>query len=268
VTVGLLVLASVTIITLDYRGGGRSAISGLKRAAHEAFSPVQSGVDGVLRPIGSFLAGAVHYGSVEQQNAKLRHELGQLQRQALSAQANRQTQQTLEQLANLPWVGNTRTVTAEVVALNPSDFEATIQLDKGTRSGVEQNMPVVGGAGLVGVVTEAWSSGSVVRLITDASSTVGVAFGGPPTLAEVQGQGTDKALAVNLIPPGTPGLTSHTILLTSGLQNASFPPNIPVARVTKFSSSPSSTQVSVSAVPLANLSSIQYVDVMLWEPSQ
>jgi rod shape-determining protein MreC len=264
VTIGLLVLASITIITLDYRGGGHSAISALKRVAHDTFSPIQRGVDAVTRPIGSFIAGAVHYGSVEHQNAELRHEIGQLERQYLSGQTSREDLATLERLLHLPWVGSVKTVTAEVVAPNPSDFVATVQLDTGTRRGVEVGMPVVGGAGLVGVVTESWSSGSTVRLITDPASVVGVRFA--DTYADVAGTGYGKALTVNLVPPGTRGLVKNEVLTTSGLQNASFPPDIPVARVKSFSSSLSSTQESIVAQPLADLSGLQYVDVMLWLP--
>jgi cell shape-determining protein MreC len=54
--------------------------------------------------------------------------------------------------------------------------------------------------------------------------------------------------------------------LTSGLQNASFPPDIPVAKVTSFSSTPSSTQETVSAQPFADPTGLQYVDVLLWYP--
>ena len=68
-------------------------------------------------------------------------------------------------------------MTAQVTALGPSDFAATVQLDKGSTSGVAVGMPVVGGAGLVGQVIEVWSSGCTVRLVTDAGSSVGVRFG-------------------------------------------------------------------------------------------
>ncbi len=270
ITIGLLVLASVTIITLDYRGGGHSAITGIKRVAHDAFSPVQHGVDAVVRPIGSFFAGAVNYGSVEQQNARLRNELGQYQRQALESQAERQEIATLTQLDHLPWVGCIPVLPAEVVALNPSDFVATLQLNVGTAAGAAVGMPVVGGSGLVGQIIEAWSDGSTVRLVTDPDSVVGVRLGAAdhPMYAEVQGSGIGKSLALNFVPPETPGLHKNETLFTSGLAAASFPPNIPVAKIKSFSSTPSSTQEAISAQPLSDLSSLQYVDVMEWEPAQ
>jgi len=265
-TLLLLVLASVTIITLDYRGGGQGAISDLRGAAHDVFSPIQRGVDSAVRPVGNFLSGAVHYGSLAQENAQLRHQLGIAEQQALEYQAAEQALAAQEKLLHLPWVGDTKTVMALVVEPSTSNFVATIELDKGTSSGVEDGMPVVGGKGLVGIVTQAWKSGCSVRLITDPASVVDVRFGNPPTDAELQGEGLGRALTLDLVPPGTP-LHKGEVLTTSGLPLSVFPPGVPVAKVRKFLSSPSATQESVSATPLADVSELQYVDVMLWQPS-
>jgi rod shape-determining protein MreC len=82
----------------------------------------------------------------------------------------------------------------------------------------------------------------------------------------VQGIGQGKPLAVNLIAPGTP-LRRGEVLTTSGLQHAEFPPGIPVARVSVFSSQPSATQEAVTALPAADLVQLQYVEVLQWVPS-
>lgn len=265
-TIGLLVLASIAIITVDYRGQAHGVISGAKRGAHDAFAPLQRGVDALVRPVGSFLSGAVHGGDLESQNAKLRAEIGALQRQTLETQATRNALRALEQLDHLPWVGSIPTVTAQVTALGASDFAATVQLNKGSTSGVAAGMPVVGGAGLVGQVIEVWSSGSTVRLITDAGSSVGVRFGSGGDLALVEGSGLGRKLAVNLIAPGT-SLHKGEILTTSGLQYAQYPADLPVASITSFSSTPSATQETVSARPLADLGVLQYVEVLQWQSS-
>jgi rod shape-determining protein MreC len=260
------VVASIAIITLDYRGQAHGVISSAKRAAHDTFSPIQRGVDALVRPVGSFLSGAVHAGDLEAQNAKLRREIGELRRETLVTQSTRDSLRALERLDKLPWVGGTPAVTAMVTALSPSDFAATVQLDKGSRSGVAAGMPVVGGAGLVGQVIEVWSSGCTVRLVTDIGSSVGVRFGAQGNLALVQGSGLGRGLAVNLVAPGI-ALHKGEVLTTSGLQHAQYPAYIPVASVAAFSSTPSATQETVTAKPLADLALLQYVDVLQWEPS-
>jgi rod shape-determining protein MreC len=266
-TIGLLVLASITIITLDYRGDANGGISRIKNAASDAFSPVQHGVDAVTHPIGSFLAGAVNGRELEQENARLRQQLGQDQRRQLAYKATANALKDIDQLNHLTWTPGIPTVTAQVTNLNPSNFAATVTLDRGAVDGVDDGMPVVGGAGLVGQIIATSAHSATVRLITDVDSQVGVRYG-PASAAVglVQGDGIGHSLDVTLVTPGT-ALHDGQILTTSGLANADFPPLIPVARITSFSSTPSSTEEAVTATPVADLSQLDYVDVLQWEPN-
>jgi rod shape-determining protein MreC len=235
-TIGLLVLASITIITLDYRGDAHGEISSLKRGASDAFAPVQRAVDDVTHPIGSFLAGAFNGGELQEENDKLRQENGQMQRQLLAQQAMANELKSLQALEHLPWIGSIT--------------------------------PVTGGAGLVGQVIAAASSTCTVQLITDASpdAQVGVTFGSSSgNEGIVQGEGIGKPLTVNLVLPAT-SVHQGEVLTTSGLPDLVYPPAIPVARITRFSSTPSASQQSVSAQPVADLARLAYVDVLLWQP--
>ncbi len=144
-TLILLVLASVTIITLDARGGFHRITSGVKSVAIDAFSPVRSGVDDITEPIGSFLAGSVHYGAVRQQNQKLQEEIDQLRAQQASQDDVDQSLRQLSALFSLPFIQNLQTVPAEVIDYGSSNFAATIDIDVGRNQGVRLGMPVVGG---------------------------------------------------------------------------------------------------------------------------
>ena len=44
----LLALTSVTVLTLDYRGGGDGALESVRQTARDAFAPVQSAADTVF----------------------------------------------------------------------------------------------------------------------------------------------------------------------------------------------------------------------------
>jgi rod shape-determining protein MreC len=170
-------------------------------------------------------------------------------------------------LNHLKFASNIPTVTAQVISQNPSDFAATVEIDRGTASGVEVGMPVVGGGGLVGSVISTSSSTSTVELITDFDSKVGVTFGSSSgNQALVNGEGIGKSLTVSDILPGT-ALQKGEILTTSGLPELAFPPLIPVARVTRSSSNASSTEEAVTAVPTADLGQLSYVDVLQWQPA-
>ena len=73
-----------------------------------------------------------------------------------------------------------------------SNFYPTIEIDRGTADGVGVGMPVVAGAGLVGEVLDAGRTTSVIRLITDARSQVGVRFA-DGTIRDRNGSGDGRS---------------------------------------------------------------------------
>jgi rod shape-determining protein MreC len=264
-TLLILLLASITIITLDARGGLHPITSGVRSVAADSFAPVRSGVNGIIEPVGSFLSGSVNYGAVRQQNQKL-------QQQGSKSQQTEQSLQQLSALLHLPYISNLQTVPAEVTDYESSNFAATIDIGVGRDDGVQLNMPVVSGGGplgeqLVGQVVQANHHNSTVRLITDGASSVGALYGNPGAFADVVGAGSGKPLAADLVPVNTP-VPVGEVFVTSGLNGAIFPPSIPVARVTSTKTGVSASEESVTLQPLADLTNLRYVAVVLWDPSK
>ncbi len=265
-TLLLLVLASVTIITLDARGGLDRITSGVKSVAADALAPIRSAVDGIVEPAGSFLAGSVHYGAVRQQNQKYQQEIDQLENQQAAQQAVDQRLKELSSLFNLPFIGNLQTVPAEVTNYGTSDFAATIDISVGRDQGVQLNMPVVASGGLVGQVVQANRTTATVRLITDGQSSVGVSYGpSSASAAVVDGQGSGKPLTADLIPTNTP-LSVGQVFTTSGFEGAVYPAAIPVARVATVRNGATASQESVTLNPIVDLDHLRYVAVVLWGP--
>lgn len=275
-TLLILLAISVAIITLDLRGGLSHVTSGAQSVASDAFSPVRSGVDDIVRPVGNFLAGSVHYGSVKEQNQKLQQQLNQLKAQRDQQSTAEQQLKQLHALLDLPLLANLQSRPAQVINYNSSDFAATIDIDKGRSDGVTVGMPVVAAqhgtaGGLVGQVIAASHHTAVVRLLTDGNSVVGATYGATTTdptasMSIVDGVGWGKPLSGRLIPAGTP-LTRGELFTTSGLQGAAYPMGIPVARVTSFRSGNTASLETVNLAPVVDLAHLQYVSVILWGPS-
>jgi rod shape-determining protein MreC len=262
VVVIVLVLLSVTLITFDERAGTSSITSGIKSVAHDVFSPIIAGVNDVLRPIGDFFAGAVHYGALQSENQRLQAMIGQLQLQLGEVQAASKQDEELRRLAHLPFLPAAKTVTAQMISFNLSDFDADIWISKGRDEGVMVGEAVVAAGGLVGKVVEASHGTSEVELVTDPASSVGLAYGRSDQLyAEAFGQGAGRALSVNFIPVGT-ALRRGEAMYTNGLQGAAFPAGIPVGVVRSFHAGVGGASMVVTLTPLANLSELAYVDVI------
>src|SRR5689334_2051990 len=173
-TLILLVLTSVTILTLDFRGS--SAVQGLRDNAAKLFTPVRGAADKVFHPVGNLWNGIWHYGDVKQENEALRRQIDDLQGQVdQNADAAKQLEE-LKKNDALDSLTQYQQVTARVASGAIGNFEHTIELDKGSSAGLQVGMPVLTGAGLVGRIVQVTSDTSVVKLITDADSQLGVRF--------------------------------------------------------------------------------------------
>ncbi|MGP0031883.1 MAG: rod shape-determining protein MreC [Acidimicrobiales bacterium] len=269
----VLIVASLTIISVDLNGRTHSLTSGVKSVANGIFSPIRGGVVDILSPIGDFFAGSLHYGSLQTENEKLQATIGQL-RMEQSEKGYESTQlRDLMALENLPFLPSLSTVTAQSVDQNSSNFTSTITIDKGRGSGVLVGMPVVGSGGLLGQVIQSFHSTAVVQLVNDGQSKVGVTFGTPgqcsgsQCIGTVDGQGPDKSMTLDLVPPNTPVQKGEQVV-TSSLDAAAYPPGIPVATITSFRNPPGAIQEEITVTPEADLTQpVSYVDVVVWEPS-
>jgi rod shape-determining protein MreC len=261
----VLVVLSLSIISLDLNGRTHGITSGIKSVANSVYSPLRGAVDDVLNPIGDFFAGAVHYGALQSQNQKLEATVGRLREEKAENGYEKTQLRNVMALQDLPFLNALTTVTAQTQQIHTSNFTLTITIDKGRSDGVDVGMPVVGAGGLVGQVIQSFHHTAVVQLITDGQSKVGVTFGTNELTGTIDGQGPDESMTADLIAPHTV-LTKGEIMYTSSLDGAAFPPGIPVAKVKSFHTGAGASQEAVSVTPIANLSQLAYVDVVVWEP--
>lgn len=262
----MLVLASITVLTLDYHGEVSHGITHIRNGVRDALSPVQRGISAALHPVGDVFAGAFHYGAVQSENRRLEQQLGKLQAaQAEGAFASRQAGAVLA-LAHLPFVANITSTPAEVISAPTSNFQYLLEIDRGTGAGVGPRMPVVSGRGLIGTVAVSSASTATVRLVTDKSSSIGVTFGTAARAgnAIADGQGFAEPLSIQEISGPLPVL-GETVF-TSGTDGGAYPAGIPIARVTSVKTSAGGLTTTVNARPLVNLDTIQYVSVLEWLP--
>jgi cell shape-determining protein MreC len=142
VTLVVLVVISLSIISLDLNGRTHSITSGVKSVANGVFSPLRGAVVDLLSPIGSFFAGAVHYGALQSENEKLAAQLGHL-RISQEEKGFQATQlRDVMALEHLPFLGALKTVTAQTSQVNTSNFTMTITVDKGRADGIQVGTPI------------------------------------------------------------------------------------------------------------------------------
>jgi rod shape-determining protein MreC len=264
-TLLFLVLTSITVITLDFRGGGEGLIGSLRDGAADALTPVRSAAATVLSPVRDAFAGLTSYGALEDENAELRARIEELEGQVGRDEgAERELAEALSLLdarfgADLPKVA------ARVVSSPISNFEQTIELDRGSDHGIAVDMPVLSGAGLVGRIASVSGTRSTVRLITDAESSVGVRLVRSGEVAVAEGEGPNRLMSLSFVDPSA-DVGVLELVVTSGLDNSVFPPGIPVGRVASVEVVPGRLEQGIEVRPAADLTRLRLVQVMLTEP--
>jgi rod shape-determining protein MreC len=269
----VLVLVAVTLVTIDGRSNGSGLLGRIRSDVHDALSPLQRATHHALQPIGDFISGATHYGSLKAENERLRQQIAGMQATGVSAAAEQQEAERIIAAAHLPFLGSIPNLEARVIDQGSSNFQNTVTIDKGSANGLVAGQPVVaaGGpgttGGLVGTIGSVSRRTATVDLMTDPSFVVGVKIDGVNT-GTAEGVGAGSPLRVTVISTNQtpPKPTVGESLVTSGLQDETYPPGIPVGRVSSVTTPQGSQEPSIALTPLVNLSQLDVVTVELWSP--
>lgn len=259
----VLVLACLTVITLDAGTSSHSPLNPVRQAVGNLMGPAETAAATAVRPFQQ-LGSLVHSNSglradvvrLEAQNAQLRSRLAGIpmdkQRLAELAGLTRTAKQTGYSI-----------VAAQVVAMGPAQaFSRTVTIDAGTSSGVRADMTVVNAAGLVGRVVDATRSSATVLLITDPTSVVGARLGSNLEIGFVRGQGTEP-LRLSLVDSTAVATRGDEVVTWGSKGGVPYVAGIPIGQVTALYSSP--RQLSTSAVisPYVDFTALDLVGVIV-----
>jgi rod shape-determining protein MreC len=263
----MLVLASVTVITLDYHGEASRGIDHVRNGIADGVAPLQRAVQDVLHPVGDLFAAPFHYGALQTQNAELRRQIGDLQRSISEQEYGQNLVKEIELLGNVSFAANIPLLPGEVIAPSSSNFQPTVEIGIGTSSGVGKGMSVVTGAGLLGTIESVSSTTATVLLVTDSRQSIEVADQAGDDY-EVSGQGAGRPLRLQSFgaTKGTlrEGEKVFTLGQVDGAPATAFPAGIPVGTVSSTSTSAGGI-ASATIAPLSDLGAL-YVAVMEWTP--
>jgi rod shape-determining protein MreC len=268
---GLLVLASVTILTLDARHETASSpVDPLRSVAGSVLGPVENVASDALRPITAI---PDHFRTVDglrKDNAALTAANKQLQQELLTSGADHHRATEVAGIARLADTSGYGVVNAQVIGMGSAQtFSRTVTIDAGTRDGVVPDLTVINADGLVGRVIEATRSTATVLLIVDRKSTTGGRLGESMELGFLDGNGDlagDGTLELSLVDHTVSPKQGDEVLSWGSRNDAPYVAGVPIGKVVGVHSSPAELTETATVDPYVDFSSLDVVAVVTEAP--
>lgn len=164
---GLCVLVMFVSFTLNLSGGPLNTVAGY------VFTPMQKGINAVGTWFTSKADELKSLKTVMQENEELQAKVDELTTQLNTIKLEQYELDNLRELYELDQkYPSYEKVAARIIGSDTSNWFNTFVIDKGTNDGIEKDMNVIAGSGLVGIVIDVGPDYAKVRSIIDDASNV------------------------------------------------------------------------------------------------
>ena len=267
---GVLVVASLAMITAYFRESDSGAMHDVQGAAATALQPFQVGADRLVAPFRDAWGYVSDLRSAESEADRYRKQLETLRAQSFqyedAIRHARELEATLAYQRSPRFPDDYTSIPAEVISdpLNP--YRQQIVIAAGHDQGVRKDYPVVVPAGLVGHVTRVTSDTAQITLITDPQSTVSAYDTSTRALGGIRGRGEGKLLLLDRV-PREEVVRNGDRIATSGRRwlklPSLFPRNIGVGTVTSVTQRDTDYFPIVQVDPFVDFSGLDSVLVLI-----
>jgi rod shape-determining protein MreC len=272
----LFVGLSIVLLSAYFGEGPSGMLHGVQKGAQEVLSPIESGASKVFKPFRDLFNWVGDAFNATDENKKLKKELAKTRTdlaQARDAQRENEQLRAMVDLRKEPtFPDGYNPVTARVIARSPTDWTSTVQINKGTDDGVNEDDAVITGDGLVGKISQASGGSATVQLITDGESNVSamaVPDGTSGVVRTPVGDPDDLQLdfvrQVNNVKKGQTVVTSG---FRSGRLQSLFPRGIPIGSVRNVDRDELETYQRVHVDPFADFRRLDLVQVLTAEADE
>lgn len=203
------------------------------------------------------------------ENEGLRLRIAGLESELRNREVAAAENERLRGLLDLREAGNFETVTARVIARDPSAWFNAVTINRGSVHGVELNMPVVTAGGLVGRIVSLGPWSAQVMLITDERAGAGAIIGQlgvSSAIGTIQGVGRNGLLEMRYV-SGLEKVAVGDFVLTTG-QDRIYPPGLSVGTITQVEEGTATAAHKIYVQPAAPLGALKEVAVLRYRPPQ
>jgi rod shape-determining protein MreC len=269
--VGVLVLASLVLISVSFRSEQSGPLGGAQSAGATALRPFAIGFERVAQPFRDAYAWGDSLLSARQEARDLRTEVRDLRQQSIQSafalQENVYLRRLLGYLDGPRFPADYDPGAAEVIGRPAGAFTQAIVIAAGSDSGVLVNDPVVDADGLVGLVTRVTPDTARVQLLTDeeaAASAIDLRTAATGIVRHARG--TRETLVLDRVRKQDVVNVGNEIVTAgwrAGSLSSLYPKGIPIGRVTSVGQTDTDLYQQVQIDPYVDFGSLDAVLVLI-----
>ncbi len=259
---GILLLVSLTLVLVDVRGSG--AVAGLRGITAAVVGPIERAVTAATAPFTAAVRSMTTFGDQSDRTAAVTQDVQQLHdgsanQNQIASQANQ-----LQSMLKLAGIGGYRVVPARVVGYGSFvTFTGSVTLDIGSRDGIEKDMSVITGDGLVGKTISVSPTTATVQLMTDSKVVVGARLEGNGQVGALQGAGKPNEAQLRMLDPTVDLSVGQKLVSFGSPDGRPYAPGLPLGTITALHGTAGQVDRSATVVPAANLNSLDIVGVVV-----
>ncbi|MFC4911253.1 rod shape-determining protein MreC [Actinomadura gamaensis] len=269
---GALLVAALTMITIDYRGGDSSPLRGLRSAGEAVFGPVERASAAVVRPVGNGVDAVFNAPGERRRADRLQRENQRLRDQLRTTRVDQGKATQLDRLLGSAGLGGYKIVAANVISAGQG-LEDTVTIDAGSGSGIRPDMTVMSADGLVGRVTRVGPATATVLLATDVNSSVGARLEDSKEIGIVQGRGRRglgdggrTPMRFQLLDANAPLRIGQRLVTLGSQGDRPYVPGVPIGTVERIDAPGGGLTRTAYVQPFVHFTSLDVVAVVVAPP--
>ena len=197
---------------------------------------------------------------VRRENAALQQQIERLRLEQASIAQDAAQGLRLQRMLEFKEKYIRKTLPAQVIGTSGSNQSQVVYIDKGSKDGLQQDMPVITADGIVGKLKDVFPHTSQVLLATDPTSGLGVILQNTRIRGILRGRAYGQLEVADISPDSR--IMAGELVVTSGGDQI-FPRGLPVGTVEKVIADPEHDPlVDVLVHPAAKLSQLEEVLVI------
>ena len=233
VIIGIIITIIILILLVVLTNTKNSNLSYFENIADKLVNPIQNGLTFLKNKIHSNNSFFTNINDLQNENDELKQKNNDLEEKLREFESVKAENQTLKEYMKLTEkYSDYKTVGADVISRDISNYSKTIVINAGKNSGIKENMPVIASEGLVGFVISATDNTAKVQTIVDSSSNTSSVISSSKESVVCKGmlEGKNELKAVYI--PTDAQIASGDSIETSGLGGI-YPKGIFIGKVNK-----------------------------------